>query len=106
MTKANGEREFAVATMIEARWECEVHGYGDLSPFDWAIVKDGKVKALAEFKSRDNDSLKYKTIFVSLRKYIDIMRGAVAMKCKAFYIVEYHDQVKFLELSNEGKTEG
>lgn len=99
VTTEDHERELKVAALLEKAWDCKVHKYaGEYDPVDFWIERNGVVVAFAELKSRFIPSTKYKTVFLSARKYLDMMLLSMGRKVAVLFIVQFTDCIKYLDV--------
>jgi hypothetical protein len=97
-TSADTANERAVADVVEGRWCCKVNSFGEFSSVDWWMSRDGKMAALAELKCRNNASTKYSTVFLALRKWLDLQRFSLAFGLPSFFIVRFTDCIRFIDV--------
>jgi len=75
VTEQDEQNERDVARFLERIWNCNIHKFGKLDPIDWWAERDGEVVAFVELKCRNIRSTKYSTVFVTLRKWLDLLRA-------------------------------
>lgn len=96
----NNERE--VAAILERRWRCKLRKFGKLDPIDWWAERDGKVVAFVELKCRNIPSTKYATVFVTLRKWLDLLRAHewTIDGVPALIVVRWTDRIGYYEITD------
>jgi Holliday junction resolvase-like predicted endonuclease len=72
---ADEQNERDVARLLEKKWNCKIRKFGKLDPIDWWAERNNKVVAFIELKCRNVPSTKYDTVFVTLRKWLDLLRA-------------------------------
>ena len=99
--QSDGDRknEQEIASVIEAAWRCSVRSFGALSPIDWYAVRDGRVTALLELKSRTHSSGQYPTVFLNVRKWLAMSLGACGMGIPAIFVVRFTDCVMWVPIA-------
>ena len=86
--------EEALAQRLGAAWDCEVRLFPRLSPVDGYAVRDNRIVAVLEFKSRgDLRWNQYDDVWLSWRKWQGLMMAGWGMACEALYVVEFGDRV-------------
>lgn len=63
-------KENVVAAQLGALWGCELYKMPIRYHIDWAVTKNGEIKAFAELKIRNNPINQYETFIISLAKWI------------------------------------
>ena len=96
----DNERE--VAAMLESRWRCKLRKFGKLDPIDWWAERDGKVVAFVELKCRKIPSTKYSTVFVTLRKWLDLLRAHewTIDGVPSLIVVRWTDRIGYYEITD------
>jgi hypothetical protein len=64
------DQEQSVASVLSKAWNCEFHKLPISYHVDWMLMREGKGVAFAELKSRKVPSTQYKTLMLSLSKWI------------------------------------
>jgi len=98
-TKLDLEREDMVAALLAEAWGCKVKKLGGYDTVDRLLIKDEKVKGVVEIKCRDVQFLVYPTLYLSVRKYIDLMRWANATRSLPFFVWGLNDGLYYWRLS-------
>jgi hypothetical protein len=75
-----------VRGMLEQAWRCSIVRMPKFSPYDFYAHRDGQLTAILEIKTRYKV---YSTVFLSLRKYVDIRRAACAAGVPCLFVVNY-----------------
>lgn len=88
--------------MLESRWRCKLRKFGKLDPIDWWAERDGKVVAFVELKCRKIPSTKYSTVFVTLRKWLDLLRAHewTIDGVPALIVVRWTDRIGYYEITD------
>jgi len=63
---------------------------------DFAMVKDGGVKAWVEFKKRTNPIMKYPSYMVSLFKYMNLVSMAEKTGAVGMFVVQWTDCIGYV----------
>lgn len=99
----NDERkEREVADILEQAWDCKLHKLGKLDPIDFWAERDGEIVAFFEIKCRNIPSTRYAKVFVSLRKFLDLLRASEWSNgtAKSFIVLRWTDCVGWLDVTN------
>lgn len=102
VTAEDEKREREVATIIEQEWDCKLRKFGKLDPIDFWAERDGYVVAFFEIKCRNISSTLYETVFVTLRKFLDLLRAQEWSdgQAKAFVVVRWTDRIGWLHVND------
>ena len=93
-------REGKIAEKVAAAWKCEAHRMGPYSPFDIYFIRDTRLCAFAEIRSRiDRELRTFPTVLIDLDKWFPLMQSEIYLKVPAFYIIAYSDGIFFLRLA-------
>lgn len=84
-------RERAVADQLSRRWNCEIYKMPVRYQIDWAMLRDGELKAFAELKIRNNEIGKYETFMISLGKWVFGNQLSVISGVPFFVVVKWSD---------------
>lgn len=90
--------ERAAITAVAERWNASVVKLPRRYSADFALLRNGDVKAWVEFKERKNPIGKYPTYTVSLFKYTNLLSLARDTGLPSFLIVEWKDCVGYAEI--------
>lgn len=93
--KAN---EDFVAGLIERVWHCEVRPFGNLCPVDFYALRDGRMVAVLELKSRTVASTRYDSVFLNVRKWLSLVIAGVGLGCPAIFVVNFTDGLKYIRV--------
>jgi hypothetical protein len=112
-TPANRKQEDALAARLNARWGVEAERMHTLYQLDFALKRDGEVKAWAECKCRTHLFGHYPTYMFSLKKMRACRDYHRNSHLKAFLIVEFNDgdywvdtqDIKDFEVKIGGRTD-
>ena len=102
-------KEERVARLLEQQWDCKMISIaGAMSPFDRMALRDKKPMAVVEIKCRTYPSNAFKTVFMSLRKAMDLITAKNALRsmgwrtAEAVYVWKFADgKVGYLPLSDK-----
>lgn len=97
-TEADAGREQAVAELVAKSFDATCVYNGKFDPVDFSIIRDGNVIAQFEVKSRTNSSTKYKTVYLSVRKYRALQ--AVPETMGAYFVVNFTDKVLYIDVDD------
>ena len=102
VTAADERKEREVADILEQKWDCTLRKFGKLDPIDFWAERDGEVVAFFEIKCRNIPSTQYSTVFVTLRKFLDLLRAKEWSQgnSKAFVVLRWTDVVGYIEVSD------
>ena len=91
--------EAYVASVISNSLSCCIDSFGKLSPIDWYAHKNGRLIGLLELKSRSHDSLKYKTVYLNVRKYLALLLGSSGLGVPSVFVVDFTDYIKWINVT-------
>ena len=91
-----------VIELVEDEWGCEVHRFSRLSPLDFWFEKHGRIVCVAELKARSNSSDHYKTVFLSLRKWMSLSLTSTCLGVPAVFIAKFTDDVRWIDIRGVG----
>ena len=89
-------REIEVAEFIQDRWKCDMRWWGNLCPVDYYALRDGRIAACIEIKSRSHASFRFPDVYLNCRKWLALMLTEVGMGCPAFFVVRFVDRVMWI----------
>lgn len=92
-TAEDRSSEAQTARLLEQRWRCELRRYGELSPIDWFAVKDGRVSAMLELKTRSHEHDRYSTVFLNVRKWLALMLSEAGLGVPGLFVVRFSDSL-------------
>jgi hypothetical protein len=93
------QHEREVSELISRVWKCELRPFGPLCAVDWYAIRDGRLAAILELKSRSHDSGKYPTVFLNVRKWFALYMGSIGLNVPAFFVVRFQDGVRWISLA-------
>lgn len=99
-TEADHRNERAVAAELSEKFGCEVRCFGGRDEVDMYAVRNGRMSAIIELKTRKIHSTKHATVFLAMRKYLDMTRIGAAFAVPAIFVVKYEDCTKYINLSD------
>ena len=102
VTADDERREREVADIIEQKWDCKLRKFGRFDPIDFWAERSGEVVAFFEIKCRNVPSTKYETVFVTMRKFLDLLRAQEWSNggAKSFIVLRWTDCAGWLEVTN------
>lgn len=89
-------RELEVAEFIQDKWKCDMRWWGNLFPIDYYALRDGRMAACIEIKSRTHASSKYPDVYLNARKWLALMLIEVGMGCPAFFVCQFSDRIMWI----------
>lgn len=95
----DSESEISVAKLVEARWNCELHHFGKLSPIDWYATRHGRVTAVIEMKTRSHSADRFLTVFLNVRKWLALSLAEAGLGVPALYIVSFADEQRYIRVN-------
>lgn len=101
VTDADERNEYEVAKILEKKWKCNIRKFGKLDPIDWWAERDNKVVAFIELKCRNIPSTKYDTVFVTLRKWLDLLRAREWSTdgVPSLIVLKWTDKIGYLDVT-------
>lgn len=90
--------EARVATILEGAWRCKVTSFGHMAPVDWYFSRAGALIGVAELKCRSTPMGQYKTVFLSIRKWLALLNCAVCIGVPALFIVDFNDSIGYINV--------
>ena len=91
--------ESYVARELGAKWKCEFRSFGKLSPVDWFAIRDGRMVAVAELKTRGHSYTQYPTVFLNFRKWSALVLMACGSGVPAFFVVRFTNGIYFVKVA-------
>jgi hypothetical protein len=99
-TEADTANERAVAEILSEKFGCEIRSFGGRSEVDMYAVRDGRMAAVIELKTRKNSSTTYPTVFLSMRKYVDLRAFSHLFGVPAIFVVMYDDGIRYIDIGD------
>lgn len=96
-TDHDKKHESELVSLLQEKWGCEIHQFGNLCPIDYYAQRHGRLVGVAELKSRTHPSVKYQTVYLNARKWLAMMMAQVGMGCPAVFVVRFTDEVRFIQ---------
>ena len=97
-SKQDQATEHEVASMLEHAWHCEMRAFGPLSPIDYYALRDGRLVAVVEIKTRSHDAERYPTVFLNVRKWLALSLGQLGLGVPALYVVRFTDGIRWIRV--------
>jgi hypothetical protein len=89
----------AIANRLAAAWRCEWGRMGPYSPFDVYLMREKKIVALVEIRTRQNRQFAtFPTVMLDLDKWFHLMQGEVVMQLAGVYVVAFPDGIWWLRI--------
>tara|TARA_R110000796_G_scaffold197524_1_gene313856 strand:+ start:1095 stop:1523 length:429 start_codon:yes stop_codon:yes gene_type:complete len=101
--ESSGDRrnESDVARALESRWDCRLHKLPKQYRMDYFATRGGVGLAFIEVKCRTHSSTRYKTLMLSLAKYMAAKTMGQATGLPVFLVSRYTDATKFVSLMQD-----
>jgi hypothetical protein len=96
--------EDSVAREIEEAFACQVRSFGRLALVDWYAIRDGRMVAVLELKSRTHSSDTYPTVFLNVRKWLALTQASLGLGVHAIYVVRFTDATRWVSLTEVDAT--
>jgi hypothetical protein len=93
MEASDEDNEVRAAARIGERWKSSVIKFAPMSPIDWYVVQQNRVKAVAEIKCRKHKSDTYPTVYLSVRKWHGLMLSEHGMGVGGFFVAGFTDGI-------------
>ena len=94
------ENEDEAAAALGSAWKCELRKWPKLFPIDFYAVRDGRMVANVELKSRTFDSTKHADVFMAYRKWDVLMRSVTLAGCPGYFVVKFTDCMKYVNVAH------
>jgi hypothetical protein len=92
-------RQNTVADRLAKAWRCEWGQMGPYSPFDVYLMRDKKIHALVEIRTRrDRTCHAFTTVLIDLDKWFSLMQGEIGLQMPCFYVVAFTDGIWFVRI--------
>lgn len=92
--------EQAIADQLARAWGLDVHLYkSTLCPLDGYIVKDERVVAVLEIKRCARTSTRYRTVVLSLRKWLALTLAGIGQGIRGVYVVHFEDRTMSIDVA-------
>jgi hypothetical protein len=92
-------RQKVVADRLAAKWRCEWGQMGPYSPFDVYMLRERKVHALVEIRTRRDiahDSHPY--VLIDLDKWFHLMQCEIGLQLPGLYAVAFTDGIYYVRI--------
>lgn len=103
-TEEDARNESEAQKIIEAKWQCELHRFGQMAALDWFATRHGRMMALIELKSRTHASDHYPTVFLNVRKWLALMLGEAGLGCTGLFLVKFTDGLFWIPVAQVDGT--
>ena len=100
-TKEHLKREYAVRDVINEAWNCDCKNLPSKVVIDYAVCRDGIIKAWVEIKNRNKDYVTSDYLMISLYK---IMHGRALAKetgLPFFLVIKFNDGIYYYQDKEE-----
>lgn len=89
-TDADRRNEDVAKGIIEEAFRVELHRYGGpLNEIDWYAMRDGRIVAFAELKTRTHEAARFPTVFLNLRKWQSLMMSWLYTRRPSYFFVAF-----------------
>jgi hypothetical protein len=96
---ADEQNENTVSAILSRAWRCEIRSFGRLSVIDWYAIRDGRIVAVLELKTRTHDSGRHATVFLNVRKWLALLLAATGLGVPAIFVVQFTDGTWWIPLA-------
>jgi len=93
-TKIDVHNEQDAMVALAQGWDCEIKPFGRLCPVDFYAIRDGRLVAVIESKSRTHNSNAFPTVFLNVRKWLALSLASVGLGVPAIFVVDFADGVR------------
>lgn len=93
---ARGQDE--VAEIVSREWRCEVRRTALFSYFDFEFIREGRVVAIGEVKSRRCTSDTYDEVYLTLDKWYRLLDISRSLDVKGFLLYNFEDSIRYIEV--------
>lgn len=90
--------EQAVKQRLEQAWNCSIHFFGPAQPIDGYAAREAGVVAWFELKCRNVPKDKYPTIYLSFRKWRDLVLTELHTDCPSIFVVDFSDALCYCNI--------
>lgn len=94
-TSSDITNEEQVKAVLVSMWDVQFHKLPRFYFVDWILIQDGKAKAFAELKCRNNPRDKYPTLMLSLHKWMHGKAMAQEIDGAFLVIVRWEDGIYY-----------
>lgn len=105
-TDADRENEQKIVETVCRVWQCKAEKLPISYNFDYALSKDGKIKAFLEIKHRKTRSNEYPTYMLSMNKYIAGKRYEKHTDITPILVVRFVDGLYYCKLVDHQEMTG
>lgn len=99
-TEEDAAIEASTARTLSKAWHCEVRSFGGRDEIDFYAIRHERLVAVMELKARKVTHLTYPTVFLSMRKYMDLRTYGHAMKVRAIFVVQFTDGLFWIDIGD------
>ena len=98
-------REAHVIVRLESAWECTIHPYPQLHQVDWYAERHDRLTAHLELKSRHHDLGTYPSVWLNMRKYVNLLTLWIATGVPSLFVVQWaDDEVRWIDVAHIDAT--
>ena len=90
-TPEDDRREREVARRLEVAWGCVLHRLPHLNPIDYYAETSQRLSAHVEIKVRSHTPTKYPTVFLNVRKYLNLLNAYLFTGVPSYFAVGFSD---------------
>jgi hypothetical protein len=97
-TSGDLSNEFTLARYAEVAWRCQLRKQDKFNQFDYIALRNGKVKAFVEMRTRNILSSSYPTCFISVNKLQAAQSMYLATGLPCLFLVRWSDAVGYADM--------
>lgn len=91
-------REQAVAEQLEKAWDCKMVAMPNRHWFDYCAMRNDRIVAYVEIKTRTNPHDAFPTYMISSQKMTSGLTAASFLKIKFLLVVQFADALMFVDV--------
>ena len=92
------DNETEIKSLLEEKWNCTIKPFGKLCPVDFYALRDNRICAVIELKTRSHKHNKYNDVFLNLRKWFCLMLSENRLGCPALFVVKFIDKIGYVRV--------
>lgn len=97
-TSADLSNEFKLARYAEVAWECQLRKQDKFNQFDYIAIRNNRVKAFIEMRTRNVLSSAYPTCFISVNKLQAAQSMNLATGLPCLFLVKWDDAIGYADM--------
>lgn len=92
-------REQEIAARLAAAWRCDWQQMGPYSPFDVYLLREKRIVAFAEIKTRgDRACHTFPTVMINLDKWFTLMQAEIGLSIAGLFVVAFSDGIWWVRI--------